>query len=153
MLNILKKIAHLATEIVSNVVSFCNSNSDRIQKVNVGARPPEAPTLPINQPVGASQKEEYPKNRFRFSIEKQSWRGAEFALNPEAIKNKVVDTVRDYFPNAMIEAHTELAAFDNGFSTYHRNFFIIVALSDSSMPKEEFEDTVEYLRQTIKKGM
>ena len=148
MLNILKKIAHLATEIVSNVASSFNSNSDRIQKVDEGATPPL--TLPINQPAGASHKEEYPTNRFRFSIEKQSWRGAEFALNPEAIKNRVVDTVRDYFPEAMIEAHTELAAFDNGFSTYHRNIFIIVTLSDSSMPKDEFEDTLEYLQKTIK---
>jgi len=152
MVNIFKKIAHLATEIVSNVPSFLNKNADRNQKVNVGvgAMPPEEHTLPIDQPVGASRKDEYPTNRFRFSIEKQSWRSAEFSLNPEAIKTNVVATVRNYFPEAIIEAHTELAAFDNGFSTYHRNFFTIVTLSDSSMPKDEFEETLEYLRQTIK---
>ena len=91
----------------------------------------------------------YPTNRFRFSVEKQSIRGQTYGADLDEIQNRAVQIARNYFPNALIEAHLDAAAFDNNFSTVSRNFFVIISVADSSMPKYEFDETVADIRQAI----
>lgn len=81
-------------------------------------------------------------NHYRFSVQRRSHRSYEFAENLQLEKEKVVNDVTEYFPTANIEARIELAASTNDFSTYGRNYFIVVSFSDLTMSTEEFNDTL-----------
>lgn len=103
-----------------------------------------------NTPNPSLNKQSFPACQCRFSIEKESYRGAEFATDPETVKRQILDTVFDFFPDASVDAKIELSAFDNSFNTYHRKFFVIVSISDSSLTKADFDENVTYLKQALK---
>lgn len=134
MFSIFKKMTQLASGLLGNARSTSPFPSDSSPHL---ITPQTAPSV-------------YPTNRFRFSLEKSQYRGQTYGVDMDEIQNRAVKLARIYFPNAMIKTHIEAAAFDNHFSTPTRNFFIIIIVADSSMPKDDFDEAVADFRQAIK---
>lgn len=88
-------------------------------------------------------------NHYRFSVQRQTYRGAVFAENLEQEKTKVVDCVLEFFPTAAVEARIDLAAFDGDYNTYSRTYFIVVTFTDLSMSAEEFNENLRDLRRVL----
>jgi hypothetical protein len=85
-------------------------------------------------------------NSFRFAIRKTSSTEPVIADSPNVEKNKIIEVVKEYFPNATIES--EIKVRDEAgtkISDWRRQYLILIKIQDKAMSEEEFDELLNEL--------